>query len=202
MMDFRSPLRDALPPIDPDHIPAPMRPHIEAIRRAGRARRVAGFLIGTLFYGSLLVLAVFIAWVFASATDRDPPTLTTVEIATPAVSPGSDLRMRVSPHLLKICEGKVVFRAYDRLGNIINQSETAWAFPLSQVGIDKTFIRPIRISRDAVVSRGRPDGTLEPDARMRIERKFYCNAVQKVLQWPIVEVTPDMPFAIAPGPER
>ena len=199
MTPFHSPFRDALPPIEPGSVPQAMRPHIEAIRRQGRRRRAIGFMVGVLFYSSLLLLGAFAAWVFALATDRAVPTKTKVEAATLVEGPGKDLDLAVTPHLLRLCEGKVMFQARDREGNIVHQSDTGWDFPTAPLGPDKTFKRKLRISRDAVESEVNGDGRLKLDAYLRVKREYYCNLVQKLLGWPIVDVMPDKPFAIGSG---
>ena len=165
---------------------------LEPIRRMRRHTR--GRLAWNIFFRSAIVAIG--AWVLAQAFDRAVPTQAKVEITTPQVAPGSDLEMTVRPKRLKLCEGRVKFRAYDRVGNIINQSETSWSFPFGPLGEDKPFTRRIRISRDAVPSRRSDTGVCLADASMRIERDFFCNPVQKFLAWPIHESTADMMFCV------
>ena len=176
--------------------PEHMRPHIEAARRSVSKRRLFVRSINVVFYTMVAALLMIAAWLLEQAADRAIPTETKVTITTPLAHPGADLTMSVKPLILKRCEGKVRFRALDRLGNVISDSETAWRFPIARIGPDKEFKREVRLRQDAVLSEIGEDGKPIADATLRIERSFYCNWVQKKLRWPIVELSGDMPFAL------
>ena len=198
---LRAPLHDLLA----DELPADLQASIARLRIETDRRRAAEkanarrrsfrkSMSDGLFYA---VVVAFGAWIVSMVADRAPPTETKVEIITPQVRPGEDLKMRVEPNRHRLCEAKIIFRVYDKDGNIISTAETRdWAMPVGGLGFDKPFIRPIRISSDAVPS------LHVNDARMRIERKYRCpfNLVHFV--WPITEVTPDMPFTIQPKVAR
>ena len=190
---LRTPMRDLFPASA--HLQEHFDDAIERVRRAARRRTITTRIGNFVFYGLLLA---FSGWFIGSAIDRDVPVDSKVDISTEQVPQGSDLVMRVTPKRLKLCETRIIFRAWDRLGNVVNRTETEWAFPVGKLGDDMPFNRPIRISGDAVVSLQKPDSSFIRDSRMRIERNFYCNPVQKFLGWPIVEVTPDQTFSVVP----
>ena len=192
---LRAPLHDLLT----DELPPDLQASIGRLRNEterriaaeeakARRRSIRKSVSDAIFYA---VVVAFGAWIVSMVADRAPPTDTKVEIITPQVRPGEDLKMRVEPNRHRLCEAKIIFRVYDKDGNIISTAETRdWAMPVGGLGFDKPFIRPVRISSDAVPS------LHVNDARMRIERKYRCpfNLVHFV--WPITEVTPDMPFTI------
>ena len=101
------------------------RPFVERHRRALLRHRLFRVVYNTLYGFALLTIVVTAGYLAACFFDYTPPSETKVELVDPIIRPGDDLRMRVVPNRKRLCAGKVSFRAYDRNGNIINESETS-----------------------------------------------------------------------------
>ena len=188
MTTFRSPLRDALPPIEPGHIPESMRPHIDAIRRNGRMRRIAGTVIGVFFYGALLIFAAFVAWVLAQVVDRTPPTTVRDELLTKEVALDGNLIDKITIlSKQRSCDLQLRYFIFDGAREIhIYELD-----PIPASGLLKAeapFLREFKV----------PSNLNPGDATFRLQREWSCpgNFIHKT--YPITGSSPTMAFRILP----
>ena len=117
---LRAPLHDLLT----DELPPDLQASIGRLRNEterriaaeeakARRRSIRKSVSDAIFYA---VVVAFGAWIVSMVADRAPPTETKVEIITPQVRPGEDLKMRVEPNRHRLCEAKIIFRVYDKDG--------------------------------------------------------------------------------------
>ena len=167
-------------------MPADLGASIERLRRDTLARRWRKRAVDAVFYGALVLFA---GWVIAQALDRTPPVSAKVEIITPEVAPGGKLLMRVEADRHRVCQSRIAFRIYDGESKL-TVVETPWSDAAGRVGVDKPFVRPITLPRDATPG----------DAALRIERSYRCPNNFFHERWPITDVSPDLPFKIGATP--
>ena len=203
----KSPLENLFPAEGLDVFPEHMQRSVLDMRRATRRRKVARRIIAITFYACLASLLLIAAWFVAQVTDRDVPTTTTLALVNPplteaqaarlnvpderrglaAVRPAGQLLMRVQAVRRRTCEVDITFYVYDGDGQ-----ETRVVLPhmdaKGKPGVDPPFVRPVTIPADAKPGVG----------RLRVVRAYQCPGNFVHEHYPVIDVSPDYPFAILP----
>ena len=120
----------------------------------------------------------------AKALDRSPPIdILDVQVLTPVVHPGEDLRIRYSIDRKRIC------------------NTTSYPVVIDGANVEYKYEPDQRpafggvVVEDRVVSRTILGAAVPGNARYRVVLEFRCNWTHNL--WPIVVVLPDVPFVIA-----
>jgi hypothetical protein len=137
-----------------------------------------------------VLMAIALAWLGFMATDRsDPVTNNKRETLSLFVHPGDAILTRRSRVRLKECEVKsqeVVIDSSGRRFDFDPQSYVTFGVPQDEPVID---VRGPRAPRDMA----------EGEAVTFTVLAFYCNALHRALDWPIVRITPRNRFHLLPA---
>lgn len=123
-------------------------------------------------------------------SERTPPTdILEVEVLTPFVQPGGDLRVRYTVFRRANCRTRFqrTYRDYD--GVRFAAEDIDLAISPAPLGRD-TYVQLVPISQRAG----------QGEASMRAINVYYCNPLHVLVSWPIVQVAADVAFVISGDP--
>lgn len=134
----------------------------------------------------LAIILFFVATLTFWLQDRTAPVIVVDErVETPAVSHGQQLRVRYVIERKKTCQVYLEQMVFDsQRGRFIMETQDYLSEPLGRDEFAVVLNVPYQM-------------TTGP-ARYRAARSYFCNPVQRFLNWPITITQPDIGFEVVP----
>lgn len=138
---------------------------------------------------TISVLAVSLTVLLAMwTTDRQSPVETrSVILSHDRLRPGESTKIQFTVIRNRVCD-----TLYQPM--IIDGEGVRWPFEPFYLRLTPDQIGEDRYASEIVV----PDKAAYGEARYRLIRRYYCNPLQRLLNWPIVSAYPDVVFQIVP----